>query len=86
MGTNKFNTEELTDGKMSLPHFEESFWVFIPEDLISTKDIDRNSDWSDMIVQEAWRMYVTSNIDHAFIFKMMQNMIYAYKRHNPKFE
>lgn len=76
----------LDDGKMSLAEFEESFWSFIPEKLVSNIDIDNNSDWSSMIVHDAWRMYTTSNVDHAFIFKCLENVFFAYKRYDPMFE
>ena len=56
----------LDDGRMSLAEFEESFWTFIPENLVSNYDIDNNSDWANMIVHDAWRMYIMSNVDHAF--------------------
>ena len=72
--------------KMSLAEFEESFWSFISEDLISNMDIDNNADWSNHIVHDAWRMYLMSNVDHAFIFKSIENVIFAYKRFKPKFE
>ena len=76
----------IEDDKMSIDEFEESFWAYIPESLLSNKDIDNNKDWSDMIVQEAWRMYVYGNVDRAFIFKIMENMIYSYKRYMPVFK
>ena len=73
-------------GKMSIAQFEESFLMFIPESLVSNADIDNNNGWFDTLVHDAWRLYIRSNVDHGFIFLNMQNMMYTYKRYNPKFE
>ena len=85
-GNNYLHNLALDDGKMSLAEFEESFWSFISENLVSNIDIDNNSEWSNMIVHDAWRMYTMSNVDHAFIFKSVENIIFAYRRYTPIFE
>ena len=71
---------------MSLEEFEESFWMFVSEDLVSNKDIDNNKNWSSHVVHDAWRMYINGNVDHSFIFNAVQNVIHSYKRFNPRFE
>jgi hypothetical protein len=74
------------DGKMSIEQFDESFWIFIDERLVSNMDIESNRDWADTLVHDAWRMYVASNVDHGYIFKILENTIYAYKRYQPNFK
>jgi len=87
MGELEFiHATDVSSDKMSLHEFEESFWMFIPETLVSNVDIGNNNGWSDSIVYDAWRMYINSNVDHGFIFKSIENIIYSYKRYNPKFE
>ncbi len=80
-------TEEVasSDNKLTLEEFEEKFWEYIPEVLVNNVDIDENRDWSDMIVHEAWRIYVYSNMDKNYIFKIIEQVVFAYKRYKPVF-
>lgn len=76
----------IDDNKLSLSEFEEKFLEYIPETLLSNRDIDNNRDWSDMIIQEAWRLYIYSGVDKGIIFKLSEQIFFAYKRYKPNLD
>ena len=74
------------DEKLSLEEFQESFWAYIPDTLITNKDLENNRDWADSVVHDAWRMYIYSDVDKLFIFKNAENILFSIKRYSPVFE
>lgn len=78
----KYSTSE----KLSIEEFEESFWEYMPQSIVSDEDIFNNKDWADMIVHEAWRLYSYSDVDKSFIFKNIENVLFAFARYKPSFK
>lgn len=72
--------------KMNLKQFEEFFWSYISSNIVSFSDRDNNSDWSDNIVYDAWRIYDKTEINESVIMKIIDNVIFAYDRYNPIFK
>lgn len=70
---------------MNLNSFEDAFWMYVPEDLVSNEDIEINRDFCETIVEKMWRSYYYSNVSHDFIFYTVLQVIKSFIKYKPIF-
>ena len=72
------------EDKMGYHEFDEFFWNYIDENLVSNMDLDTNKDWADEIVFSVWRTYKNSeSLTENEVCKIAENIISAYNKYKP---
>jgi hypothetical protein len=73
----------MQDTILSFEEFEERFWNYIADELVSNRDIQDNTDWANMIVHEAWRVHANSKVPYNVVMKTVEQVFTAYKTYKP---
>ena len=70
--------------KYTLEEFEEEFWLFVPESIISNNEIEDNRDFCETIVEKMYKMYINGNVSHIFMFQLVGGVLKSFKDYNFK--
>lgn len=73
------------ESTLTLEEFEEYFWAYIPQSLVSNENLQNNREWADAVVHDTWRLYQYSGVDKSILLKNIENTIFSFLRHRPSF-
>jgi len=72
------------DEKTSPEIFDESFWNFISNDLVSNKALQENNSWRQVLTYKLWLSYKDTNVDISLVFNIAKDIIETFKAYEPE--
>jgi len=63
--------------------FNQRFWEFISEDLVSNEDLLNNDDWQRAFTYKLWKRQRNSDVDIAYIYTIAKDILEVNKLYNP---